>query len=84
MENKILSQEVVVNNKRLILDKIYTVDLNKEGYFILDLNRQFENPDLECFPAIYLECDSKFQRHQIFKYNIILGKKEDLNDQLEL
>ena len=80
MKNRIIPQEVIINNKKLILDKVYNVDENIEGYFILDLNRQFEHPDLECFPAIYLECSDKYERYQIFKYNIVLGKREDLID----
>ncbi|QEH69050.1 hypothetical protein QTL86_07925 [Cellulosilyticum sp. ST5] len=80
MKNRLLPQEVIVNNKKLILDKVYNVNVNIEGYFILDLNRQFEHPDLECIPAIYLECNDKYQRYQIFKYNVVLGKREDLID----
>lgn len=80
MKNILLSTEVSINKKKLILDKEYLIDSNREGYFVLDLDRQFENPDLDCLPAVYVECQDKYERYELFKFNIILGRREDIDD----
>lgn len=78
MKSLVIGQELTVNGKQLVLSNSYIIDTNKKGYFILDFNNQFECPCLNKLPAVYVECVTEIDRFELFKYNVILGEREDI------
>lgn len=71
-------QIVFVKGKEVILSSDITIDYEKKGYFILDLDNQCNYPNLDVLPAQYIECGSMGEIYELYKYNVVLGKVTDL------
>ena len=74
---KELPKEIQSGGKTLVFPENTTINLNKEGYFVLDFYRKFEDPDLNKIPAKPVEIKSNSHQYLIEKFNIILGKFKD-------
>ena len=78
MNNTILPNELTIKGKNLILPTEYKVNTQNKGFFILDMHQQCDYPDLNTFPALYVECENDIQIYELFKYNVVIGQLEDL------
>ncbi|WP_236338825.1 hypothetical protein [Paenibacillus plantiphilus] len=73
-----LPEELPFNSKILVLDTQYIESASDaEAYIILDLERKFEDPDLNKIPAKVVLVDTMQKKYMLFKYNVVLGDLRD-------
>lgn len=66
-----------INDKKAITYEPMAIMQPENGYFILDMWNQCDEPDLEIFPVKYVECRDECELYQLQQDNVFIGEGKD-------
>lgn len=67
-----------VKETKIMLTEDVVIGKHEDGFFILNFWEQCGLKEMDVFPAVFAKCADEQEAHELFKTNIIYGRKSDL------
>lgn len=78
MENIEAGRLYSLNGKKVQFRENCSINHDKEGYVVLDMDQPCSEPDLTILPVFYQECGNSAERYMLFRDHVVLGRREAL------